>query len=41
MVSLVVNAVKGDVEESGDCELYQAMGYMRTSERRSGLVRES
>ena len=35
----VVNAVKGDTEESEDGELYEAMGYIRKSERKSGLSR--
>lgn len=36
---LVVNAVKGDPEEGEDGELYEAMGYVRRSERSSGLHR--
>jgi len=36
----VVNAVKGDREEGGENgELYSAMGYVRKSERATGLVR--
>ena len=35
-VLLVVNAVKGDVTEGEDGELYEAMGYVRKSERKSG-----
>jgi hypothetical protein len=35
----VVNAVKGDPEEGEDGELYAAMGYVRKSERSSGLTR--
>lgn len=35
-ILLVVNAVKGDPEEGEDGELYEAMGYVRKSERRSG-----
>jgi hypothetical protein len=38
-VLLVVNAVKGDPAEGEDGELYEAMGYVRKSERRSGLSR--
>ena len=34
---LVVNAVKGDPEDGEDSELYEAMGYVRKSERNSGL----
>ena len=36
---LVVNAVKGDPEEGDNGELYEAMGYVRRSERSSGLHR--
>ncbi len=36
---LVVNAVKGDHEEGEDGQLYEAMGYVRRSERNSGLHR--
>jgi hypothetical protein len=35
----VVDAVKGDIEEGADGELYAAMGYVRRSARRSGLTR--
>lgn len=38
-IALVVNAVKGDPEEGDDGELYEAMGYVRKSERKSGLTR--
>jgi hypothetical protein len=38
---LVVNAVKGDPTEGEDGELYAAMGYVRKSERKSGLKRPS
>lgn len=38
-VALVVNSVKGDPTEGEDGELYEAMGYVRKSERRSGLRR--
>jgi hypothetical protein len=37
----VVNAVKGDLTEGEDGELYEAMGYVRKSERKSGLHRSS
>ncbi len=36
---LVVNAVKGDPAEGEDGELYEALGYVRKSERSSGLHR--
>ena len=36
---LVVNAVKGDPAEGEDGQLYEAMGYVRKSERNSGLHR--
>jgi hypothetical protein len=35
-VLLVVNAVKGDPAEGEDGELYEAMGYVRKSERATG-----
>jgi hypothetical protein len=35
----VVDAVKGDIEEGADGELYAAMGYVRRSARKSGLSR--
>lgn len=38
-VSLVVNAVRGDPAEGDDGALYEAMGYVRRSEQRSGLHR--
>ena len=37
----VVNAVKGDLTEGEDGELYETMGYVRKSERKSGLHRKS
>lgn len=40
-VLLVVNAVKGDVTEGEDGELYAAMGYVRKSERASGLTKKT
>ena len=39
-VQLVVNGVKGDPEEGEDGALYEAMGYVRKSERKSGLSRK-
>lgn len=36
---LVVNGVKGDPAYGEDCDLYEAMGYVRKSERKSGLSR--
>ena len=35
----MVNAVKGDPAEGDNGELYEAMGYVRKSERHSGLHR--
>ena len=35
----VVNAVKSDPEEGKDSDLYEAMGYVRKSNRSSGLTR--
>jgi uncharacterized small protein (DUF1192 family) len=37
----VINAVKGDLQEGEDGELYEAMGYVRKSERKSGLHRSA
>ena len=39
LLKLVVNSVKGDVDEGTDGELYKAMGYIPDSERDSGLTR--
>ena len=39
LVALVVNGVKADPEEGEDSALYEAMGYVRKSERKSGLKR--
>jgi len=36
---LVVNGVIGDPERGPDSDLYEAMGYVRRSERRTGLTR--
>jgi len=41
IVQLVVDAVKGDTDEGPDGELYEAMGYVRKSERKSGLSRKA
>ncbi len=38
-VKAVVNGVKGDPAEGPDGELYESFGYVRDSERRSGLSR--
>jgi hypothetical protein len=38
---LVVNAVKGDPEHGENGALYSAMGYIRKSERQSGLARKA
>ena len=37
---LVVNGVLADPTEGADSALYEAMGYTRKSERRSGLTRK-
>ena len=37
--TLVVNGVKGDPNFGEDCNLYEAMGYVRKSERKTGLSR--
>ena len=39
-VQLVVNGVKGDPAFGEDSALYEAMGYKRKSERKSGLTRK-
>lgn len=38
---LVVNGVLADPTEGADSALYEAMGYTRKSERKSGLTRKS
>ncbi len=38
---LVVNAIKGDPAHGDDSSLYEACGYVRKSERKSGLRRGS
>ena len=40
-VNFVVNAVKGDPAEGEDGELYEAMGYVRKSERASGKTNKT
>ena len=39
IIALIVNGVKGDVQFGEDSALYEAMGYVRKSERKSGLTR--
>ena len=39
-MQLVVNGVKADPAEGEDGELYEAMGYVRKSERKSGLTKK-
>jgi hypothetical protein len=38
---LVVNSVRSDRHEGEDGELYEAMGYVRKSERKTGLSRKA
>jgi hypothetical protein len=38
-IGLVVNAVRGDPAETANGDLYETMGYVRASERSSGLSR--
>ena len=40
-VALVVNAVKGDITEGEDGELYAAMGYIRKSDRATGKTNKA
>jgi hypothetical protein len=40
VIKLVVSAVKGDPAETANGELYEAMGFVRESERLSGLSRK-
>ena len=40
VLDLVVNSVRGTPGQGPDCELYRAFGYVRKSERRSGLTRK-
>lgn len=39
LLDLVVNSVRGTPQYGPDSSLYRAMGYVRKSERRSGLTR--
>ena len=40
LAQLVVNSVKGDIEEGENGSLYAAMGYVTKNTRRSGLTRK-
>ena len=40
-IRLIVNAVKGDTQEGEDGEFYTALGYVRKSDRKSGLSRKT
>ncbi len=40
LATLVVNSVKGDPGFGEDSDLYEAMGYVRKSERKTGLTRK-
>ena len=40
LVRLVVNGIIGDPEEGPDSDLYEAVGYTRTSQRKTGLTRK-
>lgn len=40
IAALIVNAIKGDPSEGEDGELYEALGYVRKSDRQSGLTRK-
>lgn len=39
-LEFAVNSIKGDPEEGADGELYEAFGYIRTSNRKTGLTRK-
>ena len=39
IITKVVNAVVGDTDEGNDSPLYEALGYIRKSQRKSGLRR--
>lgn len=41
LMQLVVNSIKGDPDVGDDSALYEAAGYVRKSERKSGLSRNS
>jgi hypothetical protein len=40
LLNLVVNGVVGDPEEGPDGDLYEALGYTRTSQLKTGLTRK-
>ena len=40
LVQLVVNGIIGDPTEGPDSDLYEAAGYVRTSQRHTGLTRK-
>lgn len=40
IAQMVVNGVIGDPTEGPDSDLYEAMGYVRTSARKTGLTRK-
>lgn len=40
LLDLVVNSVRGTPQHGPDSSLYRALGYIRKSERRSGLTRK-
>lgn len=40
LLDLVVNSVRGTPGFGADCALYRALGYVRKSERKSGLSRK-
>ena len=40
LLELVINSVRGTPGFGPDCELYRACGYVRKSERKSGLSRK-
>jgi hypothetical protein len=40
LLNLVVNSVRGTPGFGADCALYKALGYVRKSERKSGLTRK-
>jgi hypothetical protein len=41
MNQMVVNGVKGDPNYGDDSDLYDAMGYVRKSAKKSGLTKKS
>ena len=40
LLELVVNSVRGTPQHGADSSLYRALGYVRKSERRTGLTRK-